>query len=72
MEAEDIYTNDCKPTPKTTKPQETAVIKLEQKKKKKKKKKKCCANPHIVRSKKTGKRRCKNCGTKLKPKKPKE
>ncbi len=35
---------------------------------KKKKRKKCCDNPRIVRSKKTGKRRCKNCGRKLKPK----
>ncbi len=39
---------------------------------KKKNKKKCCDNPHIVKSKSTGKRRCKNCGTKLKPKKKKE
>ncbi len=37
--------------------------------KKKKRKKKCCDNPRIVRNKKTGKRRCKNCGRKLKPKK---
>jgi len=36
-----------------------------------KKKKKCCDNPHPVKSKKTGKRRCKNCGTKLKSKKKK-
>ena len=42
------------------------------KKKKKKKKKKCCSDPHVVKSKKTGKRRCKNCGTKYKPKKPKQ
>lgn len=40
-------------------------------KKKKKKKKKCCDNPHPVKSKKTGKRRCKNCGAKLKKKKKK-
>jgi len=36
---------------------------------KKKKKRSCCDNPHVVRSKKTGKRWCKNCGTKYKPKK---
>lgn len=40
-------------------------------KKKKKKRKKCCDDPHIVKSRKTGKRRCKNCGSKLKPKKKK-
>ena len=34
-----------------------------------KKRKKCCDDPKIVKSKKTGKRRCKNCGTKLKAKK---
>lgn len=34
----------------------------------KKAKKRCCDNPHIVRSKKTGKRWCKNCGTKYKSK----
>ena len=39
------------------------------KKKKKKKKKKCCDDPRPVKSKKTGKRRCKNCGTKLPDKK---
>lgn len=39
---------------------------------KKKKKKKCCDDPRIVRSKKTGERRCKNCGTKHKAKKKKE
>ena len=39
---------------------------------KKKKRKKCCDNPRIVKSKSTGKRRCKNCGTKLKPKKKKD
>lgn len=38
----------------------------------KKKKEKCCDNPHPVKNKKTGKRRCKNCGAKLKPKKKKE
>lgn len=32
---------------------------------------KCCENPHPVRSKKTGKRKCKNCGRKLKRKKKK-
>jgi len=37
-------------------------------KKAKKTKKKCCDNPHVVRSKKTGKRWCKNCGAKYKPK----
>lgn len=37
--------------------------------KKKKKKRNCCEDPHVVRSKKTGKRWCKNCGTKYKPKK---
>ena len=31
--------------------------------------KKCCDDPKIVRSKKTGKRRCKNCGAKLVAKK---
>lgn len=41
-------------------------------KKKKKKKKPCCDNPHPVKNKKTGKRRCKNCNTKLKSKKKKE
>ena len=35
----------------------------------KKKRKRCCDEPRIVRVKKTGKRRCKNCGTKLKTKK---
>lgn len=39
---------------------------------KKKKKKKCCDDPHVVRSKKTGKRRCKNCGEKYKSKKKKK
>lgn len=38
----------------------------------KKKKKKCCDEPHVVRSKKTGKRRCKNCGAKYKSKKKEE
>ena len=38
---------------------------------KKKKRKKCCDDPRIVRSKKTGKRRCKNCGAKFKKKKKK-
>lgn len=37
--------------------------------KKKKKKVKCCDDPHPVKSKKTGKRRCKNCGAKLGKKK---
>lgn len=37
--------------------------------KKKKKRKKCCDDPHPVKSKKTGKRRCKNCGAKLGKKK---
>ena len=37
-------------------------------KKKSESKKKCCDDPKIVRSKKTGKRRCKNCGAKLRPK----
>lgn len=37
----------------------------------KKKKKKCCDDPHVVRSRKTGKRRCKNCGKKYKAKKSK-
>lgn len=37
----------------------------------KKKKKKCCEDPHVVRSKKTGKRWCKNCETKYKSKKVK-
>ena len=36
---------------------------------KKKKRKRCCADPHIVRNKATGKRRCKNCGAKLKKRK---
>ncbi len=36
---------------------------------KKKKRKPCCDNQRIVRNKSTGKRRCKNCGTKLPPKK---
>jgi len=36
-----------------------------------KKRKKCCDDPKIVKSKKTGKRRCKNCGRKLKDKKQK-
>jgi hypothetical protein len=40
--------------------------------KKKKKAKKCCDDPRPVRSKKTGKRKCKNCGAKLKAKKKKE
>lgn len=31
-------------------------------------KKRCCDNPHPVKNKKSGKRRCKNCGTKLKRK----
>lgn len=31
-------------------------------------KKRCCDNPHPVKSKKSGKRRCKNCGTKLRRK----
>lgn len=35
----------------------------------KKKKRKCCDEPRVVRSKKTGKRRCKNCGAKYKTKK---
>lgn len=39
--------------------------------KKQKAKRTCCDNPHVVRSKKTGKRWCKNCGAKYKPKKPK-
>lgn len=39
---------------------------------KKKKKKKCCDDPRVVRSKKTGERRCKNCGAKYKAKKKKE
>ncbi len=43
--------------------------KTEAPKPKKKKKKKCCGDPRPVRSKKTGKRRCKNCGTKLPDKK---
>ena len=34
----------------------------------KKIKKKCCDEPRPVRSKKTGKRKCKNCGAKLKSK----
>jgi hypothetical protein len=38
--------------------------------KKEKKKKKCCDSPKIVRSKKTGKKFCKNCG-KIKKKKKK-
>lgn len=37
-----------------------------------KKKRKCCDDPHVVRSRKTGKRRCKNCGKKYKSKEPKE
>lgn len=36
---------------------------------KKKKRKRCCDNPKAVRNKKTGKRRCKSCGTALPPKK---
>lgn len=36
-----------------------------------KKKRTCCDSPHVVRSKKTGKRWCKNCGAKYKSKKPK-
>jgi hypothetical protein len=35
----------------------------------KKKRRKCCDEPRIVRSNKTGKRRCKNCGAKLKDRK---
>ena len=42
------------------------------KKKTKKKRKKCCDEPRIVKSRKTGKRRCKNCGRKLKDKKKKD
>lgn len=34
-----------------------------------KKRKKCCDDPKIVKSKKTGKRRCKNCNAKLKARK---
>ena len=45
---------------------------LPKKKKKKKKRKPCCDDPRIVRTKNTGKRRCKNCGTKLPPKKKKK
>jgi len=37
---------------------------------KKKKRKSCCDNPHVVKSKKTGKRRCKNCKTPYPSKKP--
>lgn len=37
-----------------------------------KKKRKCCDNKHVVRSRKTGKRWCKNCGKKYKTRKPKE
>ena len=54
----------------------------ERKKKRKKKRDKskkpgasaspCCDNPHPVKSRKTGKRRCKNCNTPLPPKKKKE
>ena len=49
----------------------TFDLRGESKKKKKKKRKSCCDDPRIVRSKSTGKRRCKNCGTKLPPKKKK-
>ena len=34
----------------------------------KKKRKKCCDSPRIARSKKTGNKRCKNCGKKWKKK----
>lgn len=54
--------------------EETSVKKKKKPKpepEKPKKKKKCCDNPHVVRSKKTGKRWCKNCGTKYPPKKVK-
>lgn len=40
--------------------------------KKPKKKKRCCASPRPVKSKKTGKRRCKNCNTALPDKKRKK
>ena len=48
-----------------------AKTKPEPEAEKPKAKKKCCDDPHVVRSKKTGKRWCKNCGTKYKPKKVK-
>jgi len=37
-----------------------------------KKKRTCCEDPHVVRSRKTGKRRCKNCGKKYKSKSKEE
>ena len=54
------------------KPVSSAKKKTKKKKKKKKKRKKCCDEPRIVKSRKTGKRRCKNCGRKLKDKKKKD
>ena len=46
--------------------------KAKKEKPKAKKKEKCCDDPRPVKNKKTGKRRCKNCGAKLKAKKKKE
>jgi len=56
------------PPPPEVKPP-TSSGKKKAKKKASGKKKKCCDDPKIVKSKKTGKRRCKNCGRKLKAKK---
>ena len=74
---------DGTPAPVTEEPEEKPKAKAKSKKKaakkpveKKaepapkpvKKKRTCCGDPHVVRSRKTGKRRCKNCGKKYKSK----
>ena len=73
--AEEVKEEPEPKKPKKKKKKKTLVADgspLPKKKKKKKKRKPCCDDPRIVRSKSTGKRRCKNCGTKLPPKKKKD
>lgn len=59
----------AEPTRKKKKKKKKLKKKVVEEPKRKKKKVKCCDDPHPVKSKKTGKRRCKNCGAKLGKKK---